>query len=397
MAKVINIICQAAYFTLIVRILGTENYGSFVGIASLAGLIFPFASLGSADVLIQQVSRQKKVFANYWGNTLLIVFIASQLLTVIAYGMSLWFFPSRIDLRAILAILLADLTGLSIFVASAKAFVSRNLLKNSSILQIIGTVSKLLAAIALTTFPQPTLWQWAYLYLLSAVFTAIVGIIWVNKVIAKPQLALNRIPTTITQGIYFSIGESAYNINSNIDKTMLTSMATLEATGIYGAAYRLVEVVAIPINAVLSASYPKFFQLGATGIAACLHLVKRLLPFAMIYGIFALAGFIIFAPGITYILGEEYQNAIAAVRWLAPIPIIGSLQLMLADTLTGAGFQKVRSTIQIVTAMSNALLNIWLIPLYSWRGAAWATLASDSLRVVFLAIAVCWLYVRQKR
>ena len=60
-AKVINIICQAAYFTLIVRLLGTENYGSFVGIASLAGLIFPFASLGSADVLIQQVSRQKKV------------------------------------------------------------------------------------------------------------------------------------------------------------------------------------------------------------------------------------------------------------------------------------------------------------------------------------------------
>ena len=141
----------------------------------------------------------------------------------------------------------------------------------------------------------------------------------------------------------------------------------------------------------------KNLRLGATGIATCLHLVKSLLPFALIYGIFALADFIIFTPGITYILGEEYQNAIAAVRWLAPIPIIGSLQLMLADTLTGAGFQKVRSTIQIVTAMSNALLNIWLIPLYSWRGAAWATLASDSLRVVFLAIAVCWLYVRQKR
>lgn len=178
---------------------------------------------------------------------------------------------------------------------------------------------------------------------------------------------------------------------------MLASMATLEATGIYGAAYRVVEVVGIPIYAVLSASYPKFFQLGVTGIAGCLSLVKRLLPFALIYGVFALAGFIFFAPSITYILGDEYQNAIAAVRWLAPIPIIGSIQLMLADTLTGAGFQKVRSAIQTITALSNALLNVWLIPLYSWKGAAWATLTSDSLRVVFLAIAVGWFYYQQQK
>ncbi len=397
MAKAVNIICQAAYFTIVVRVLGTENYGSFVGIASLAGLIFPFATLGSADVLIQQVSRDKKVFSTYWGNSLAILFGASLVLTIVAYFISLFFFPHQIDVRAILAILLADLTGLSIFVASAKAFVSRNLLKNSSLLQIISTATKLLAAILLVTcFNKPSLWQWSCLYLSSAIVTAAIGIIWVNKTLGKPQLALENISPMVSQGIYFSIGESAYNINSNIDKTMLASMATLEATGIYGAAYRLVEVVGIPIYAVLSASYPQFFQLGATGIASCLHLVKRLLPFAVTYGIVALAAFITFAPWITYILGDEYQNAIAALRWLAPIPIIGSFQLMLADTLTGAGFQKVRSVIQITTALTNVLLNMWLIPLYSWRGAAWATIASDSFRVICLAVAVAWYYYRQK-
>ncbi|BAZ43950.1 polysaccharide biosynthesis family protein [Chondrocystis sp. NIES-4102] len=398
MAKVVNITCQAAYFTIIVRILGKENYGSFVGIAALAGLIFPFANLGSADVLIQQVSRDKKVFYTYWGNTLIIVFVASLLLTIVAYCISLLFFPAQIDWRAILAILLADLTGLSIFVASAKAFVSYSLLKNSSLLQIISTVNKLIAAIVLAVyFNQPSLWQWAYLYLLSAVVTAIIGIIWVNKTLGKPQLDLKNISPIVAEGVYFSIGESAYNINSNIDKTMLTSMATLEATGIYGAAYRLVEVVGIPIFAILSASYPKFFELGQTGIAACLGLVKKILPFAVIYGIFALIGFITFAPRITWLLGDEYQSAIAAVRWLAPIPIIGSFQLLLADTLTGAGFQKTRSAIQVTTACTNVLLNLWLIPIYSWRGAAWATIASDSFRVLGLAIAVGWHNHQQKQ
>ena len=396
-AKAINLVCQAVYFAVIVRVLGTANYGSFVALGSLAALIFPFANLGSGDILIQQVSRQKKLFPIYWGNTLAIVFSASFILATIAYFGSSIVFANEIDLRAIWAILFADLTGLSIMIASAKAFMSHNLLKNSSLLQIISTVTKLLAAILLATyFPQPNLWHWAYLYLLSAIISAVVGIIWVNKTLGKPQLAPKNIPTMVNRGIYFSIGESAANINSHIDKTMLASMATLEATGIYGAAYRLIEVGSIPIYSVLSACYPRFFQRGAKGIRSCLSLVKQLLPFVAIYSIFALVGFLVFAPWITYILGDEYQNAIATVRWLAPIPIIGSLQQLLADSLTGAGFQRVRSAIQVTTALANLGLNLWLIPLYSWRGAVWATLGSDSFRVVCLAVAVSWFYYREK-
>lgn len=397
LAKAINIGCQAAYFTIIVRVLGTENYGAFVGIASLAALIFPFADLGGGDILIQQVSKDKKVFSIYWGNALLIVLGASLLLATITYFISPFIFHNNIPLPVIGAILLADLTGLAIFVVSAKAFMSHNLLKNSSLLQIVGTITKLLAAIVLATyFKQPSLWQWSYLYLSSALITGIIGIIWVSKTLGKPQLAPTIIPNIASKGVYFSIGQSAHNINSHIDKTMLASMATLEATGIYGAAYRLIEVGSIPIYAVLSASYPRFFQEGAGGIKGCLNLVKRLLPFVAIYGACALIGFLLFAPWITYILGDEYQNAIATVRWLAPIPIIGSIQLLLADTLTGAGFQKTRSAIQVTTALGNVGLNIWLIPLYSWRGAAWATLGSDSFRVICLAIAVAWFYQRQK-
>ena len=397
LAKAINIACQAAYFTVVVRVLGTENYGAFVGITALAALIFPFANLGSGDVLIQQVSRDKKVFSMYWGNTLIIVLVASLLLTLIAYLISPFIFSNITNLPAILIILLADLTGLAMFIVSAKAFMSRNLLKNSSFLQIISTALKLLAAILLATFNQPSLLQWSYLYLLSAIITAAWGIIWVSKTLGRPKLAVKDIPVMANQGIYFAIGESAYNINSDIDKTMLASMSTLEATGIYGAAYRLIQVGSIPIYAVLSASYPKFFQEGVKGIKGCLSLVKGLLPFVVVYGIVSLAGCLIFAPWITYILGDEYQNAIATLRWLAPIPIIGSIQLLLANTLTGAGFQKTRSAIQVVTAIGNVGLNFWLIPLYSWKGAVWATLSSDTFRVVCLAIAVSWFYDRQEQ
>ena len=395
LAKAVNIGCQAAYFTIVVRVLGSENYGAFVGITAFAALIFPFANLGSGDVLIQQVSRDRETFAIYWGNALAIIYGTSLLLTIVAYFLFPFIFPNITNLPAIIAILLADLTGLAMFVVSAKAFLAHNIVKNSSLLQIISTITKLLAAILLATFTKPNLFQWSYLYLLSALITAIIGIVWVSKTFGRPKLDSTAIPAMASQGIYFAIGESAYNVNSDIDKTMLASMATLEATGIYGAAYRLIQVGSIPIYAVLSASYPKFFQEGAKGIKGCLSLVKRLLPLVGIYGVVSLIGFLFFAPWITYVLGEGYQNAIATVRWLAPIPIIGSFQLLLADTLTGAGFQKTRSAIQVTTALCNVGLNFWLIPLYSWKGAAWATLTSDSFRVICLAIAIGWIYRQQ--
>lgn len=397
LAKAINVACQAAYFTIIVRVLGAENYGAFVGITALAALIFPFANLGSGDILIQQVARDKKVFASYWGNALTIILVTSLLLTLITYFFSPLIFPNITNLPAILSILLADLTGLAMFIVSAKAFMSQNFLRNSSLLQIISTVTKLLAAILLTTFEQPSLLKWSYLYLLSTLITAVISFIWVSKTLGFPKAAPQTIPTMVNEGIYFAIGESAYNINSDIDKTMLASMATLEATGIYGAAYRLIQVSSIPIYAVLSASYLKFFQEGTKGIEGCLNLTKRLLPFIAIYGVCSLVGLIFFAPWVTYILGDEYQNAIATVRWLAPMPIIGSIQLLLADTLTGAGFQKTRSAIQVTTALGNVGLNFWLIPLYSWKGAVWATLSSDSFRVICLAVAVAWFYIQQKK
>jgi O-antigen/teichoic acid export membrane protein len=126
-------------------------------------------------------------------------------------------------------------------------------------------------------------------------------------------------------------------------------------------------------------------------------LAKRLLPIVIIYGVLSWVGYTLIAPWVPFILGEEYQTATTVLLWLAPVTFIGALQQLLADTLTGAGFQKIRSSIQVITAISNALLNLWLIPPYSWLGATWATLVSESFRIVCLLLAVIFFSSQQKQ
>jgi O-antigen/teichoic acid export membrane protein len=45
----------------------------------------------------------------------------------------------------------------------------------------------------------------------------------------------------------------------------------------------------------------------------------------------------------------------------------------------------------VSVAAINVLLNLWLIPAYSWRGAAWASLLTDGLLAISLWCAIQFL------
>ena len=392
-ARLCKLLAQTFYFIVIARVLGAKDYGSFIGVTSLASIVFPFIALGSEHLLVKYVATNQSLFRTYWGNSLLILIINSSFLTGVLLLFASLFFPvNHISLQTILLILLADLLCLSLLDLSTKALISVNLTKKTALLGVFSAYTKLLAALCLAVFfDNPTVMDWSWLYLLSGLITAIVSVLLVNYLVGKPKPVLSKIRSEIEQGIYFSIGMSANNINTNLDKTMLASMSTLEATGIYGSAYRFIHIGHIPILSVFTVAYTRFFKHGASGINSSLNFAKRLLPYMAGYAVLSILGYQLCAPLIPKILGQEYQDAIAALRWLSPLPAIFAFQVLGADTLTGAGFQKIRSLVQVVAAILNIVLNLWLIPIYSWKGAAWATLSSDSLRLISLWVIIWFL------
>ena len=392
LSKLLRVLIQAGYFIIIARTLGAKNYGSFVSVTALGTLVFPFVGLGSEHILIKNVSTDKTLFSLYWGNTLVTLFVSGAFFTSVLLLLSPLIFANNISLLSIFLILLANLIFLSLSDVSKKALMSVYKVKQAAQLGILEACIKLIAAFSLSAFFfQPTVNTWAALFLISSVIVGGISFFTVVKQIGYPKPVLSELKSIIQEGIYFSIGASAQNINSNLDKTMLASMSTLTATGIYGSAYRFIDVGNILLLSIFGASYTRFFKYGASGIKSSLEFAKRLLPVLSLYGVVTFLGYLVFAPLLPLILGEEYRNAIEALRWLAPLPAIGAFQNLAANTLIGAGHQKARSAVQVASALINIGLNLWLIPLYSWKGAAWATLISDSLRLIFVWAIVFWL------
>jgi len=204
-------------------------------------------------------------------------------------------------------------------------------------------------------------------------------VLLVSKKLGAPQLTWRRSMRELREGFYFSAGLSSQTIYNDIDKAMLARMGTLDATGIYGAAYRIIDVSFSPVSALLAATYPSFFRRGARGISSNLTYAGSLLPRALGYTALACICLLLGAGIIPRILGPEYARSTEALRWLSVLPMLKAVHYFLSDALTGAGHQVVRTAIQVGVAIFNVLLNLWLIPAYSWRGAAWSSIASDAL------------------
>jgi O-antigen/teichoic acid export membrane protein len=388
----LRLMLQAAYFIIIARCLGPKQYGAFIAATALGAVISPFVGLGSGNLLIKNVARDARLFHEYWGNGLLMTLLSGLALTSIAVSLCRVVLPHTIPLMAIFLLAISDLIFVKFLDMAAWAFQGFERLSNTAALNVLVSLTRLvgIAGLALR-MSHPSMLAWAAIYFAGSVLAATTGVVWVTLTLGAPKLALHRLRGEGSEGFYFSFSLSAQTIYNDIDKTMMARLSTLDAAGIYAAAYRLIDVAFIPVRALLNAAYPGFFRTGADGLQASMKygqgLLRRILP----YSLFTFAALMIAAPIVPHILGRDYARVTEALRWLALLPLLKTGHYFIADSLTGAGHQGLRTAIQTAVAVFNILINLWVIPLYGWRGAACSSLASDGLLLLGLWLAATYL------
>jgi O-antigen/teichoic acid export membrane protein len=384
-----RLVIQALYFVEIARSLGSRNYGAFLSVVALVGIVFPFGSLGSGNLLVKNVARDRTKFPSYWGSALAFTLCMGLLLLAGVCAIARFVLPSAIPLLLVALVASADIFGLNIITISSQAFQAFEQLNWTALITVMMSGGRLIGALILIAIhPHPTALQWGFLYLGATVAVALAAFFLACAKLGFPQLNMPRLISEVREGFYFSTSQAAQTVYNDIDKTMLARLNTLEATGIYGAAYRIIDVSFVPVSALLWSSYPSFFRAGADGVAAAWKYAIPLLQRALFYAVFVCLVLLASANLLPRLLGSEYSAAAEALRWLAVLPVLKAIHYFFSDTLTGSGRQGIRTSIQLCVALANVLANLWLIPAYSWKGAAWSSIASDSALALAAGIAV---------
>jgi O-antigen/teichoic acid export membrane protein len=387
-----RLVVQAAYFVLIARSLGPDAYGAFVTVVAMAALLGPFSGLGSPNLFIKNVRSGKRDAATCWGNGILIIALSGTLLSILGTGLS-WVLGLKTPLFVVMIVSISDLVLVKVTELAAFGFTALDRMTQTSIQSVVVSLLRLggIATLILVAHPV-TLNRWALVYLLTSLLGTAYAVAKGWQLWGRPVTDLQALQEDVTEGVFFSIAGSAATVYNDLDKIMLSRLADLSATGVYGAAYRVIDVTMTPVRSLAAAAYPRFFHKGTGGMLATYRYALSLIAKTSLYGLLASAGLWLLAPALPYVLGSRYEAVVPAVRWLALIPLLRCVHSFLADALSGAGLQRARTGVQAFVAVVNVGANLVILPRYSWRGAAWTSLGCDALLVV-----VFWFTARYYR
>jgi len=158
-----------------------------------------------------------------------------------------------------------------------------------------------------------------------------------------------------------------------IDTTFLKFFRGSETVGIYGLAYKLYG------NFILPAFYlsRSLFPLFSVKKKAVFHWG---LKWAFLGGIAVALGGWLVAPWLILLLGgEEFFLSTTALRILLLSLPFTYLNHIFGFMMIARGYQWYSFWGELGGLVFNFFANWWLIPLFSWRAAAWVTVATEGL------------------
>jgi len=318
------------------------------------------------------------------GSNLSLIFFSLPIGLLVAVGIKLILLP-HISMISFLAVALAVFLGGRLQVIASAMNVATDKAWRNSVVEIISGVLQTILAIILLLM-KGSVEIWCALFLAQYLTVGIASLGWVARDIGIETVKLTSLSRgRIWEGLSFATSTSASGTYTEIDKTLLIRFTDAHITGFYAAGFRVVLFAAIPLVAFLAAVSPKFFIEGNSSPRAAFAFAKRIMPYTLGLGLTASVGLWFVAPLIPVVIGSDFSETPMVVRWIALYVLIQAFQYPLADALTASGLQTIRTVGQIAGVAVNIGLNLWLIPVYDWRGAAFSALITQLCLLMFFA------------
>jgi O-antigen/teichoic acid export membrane protein len=362
--------------------LGPAELGRYVAVLGMTQLIFPLARLGISHVMVRSLTRGGE-FSPIWSKVVTVHVVGGFLGSGLSVALAAILFDVSWVTTFIIG--LSQLIGLGLQQAAGMAAAAHGRAEVGLIINGLNTLLRIGAIVFFFYFvSEQTVDVWAQLLVVSSIAGTLITLIVIRRAFdGRLRLA---VPTRgdLGLGAGFVFVDSANTAQADIDKVVLGGFGLDTDTGVYAAAYRIADLATLPLGALVRASYSEFFRRGSTTIAEAVRYARKLTGVSVTYGLCAGILLWVTAPLLEVIMGQEFDDSVTALRWIAFIPAVRAAQFFPANVLTGADRQWVRARLMAVSAVLNLASNILLVPKYGWRGAASSTIATE----VFFTISL---------
>ena len=122
LGQALTLFVQAAYFVIIARSLGVQQYGAFVAAVAFSQILSPFVGFGGASLLIKNVAQDRKHFPVRYGNLLFMTLASGLTAIVFVIAVARLALPSSITWLVIVLVAATELIFARLFECATSAF-----------------------------------------------------------------------------------------------------------------------------------------------------------------------------------------------------------------------------------------------------------------------------------
>lgn len=397
-SQIITTICAFVWTVLIARYLGVSDYGIMNFAVSFTGIIALTMDFGISTHIIRHIATDYDSAPKYLGNAIplksVFSFFTMLLALIILILLRCDEFTIQITLLFTLERIFMSMIGL--FNGSLQAV-------EEGKYQAIGNTllnTLLLIFILISIFCNFGLYGITLAYLIANLIVVIFQYFAVKKRVSKPKFELDRdfckkitlysIPFALTS--FFSI------IYSSIDMVMLTHMVSSYANGIYSAAYKLISVFSTFFGVYSAVIFPVMSRFYKNEKNLLTISFEKSIKYLLLIVIPLSFSIIVYSQDIIILFfGREYLAASSVLNillWTISLSFIDGVSMNLLNASHKEKYVTITFTI---AAIFNTILNIFIIPKYSYNGAAITTVVSELLICFLFLYSIYKLGVRPNK
>ncbi len=391
--KVVSMSITLLATLIITRMYGLTGYGEFNIMQTFPALFFVIVDFGINAIATRELSENWGKAEKYLGNIIIMRFLISLFLILLASA-SMFLFPYSQHLK--LGIYL------SLFLILTQAFYSTtNIIFQvklrydlSTIGYIAGSVVVLFLVLLFSYLNIDIIWV-NFSYVIGGLVTFLINLAFIKRLGLNFALKIDKhlwkylLIQSLPLGLMFVFSQ----INFKADALMLSALKlpeslgfnNTEAVAIYGLPYKIFEVSLVIPTFFMNAVFPVFVRHLAESKEKFMATFKKVTSMLFFVGILASIVGILLAPFVIQILGgAEFAESILVLQLLIGGVFIFYITQPIAWLIVTLGKQKYLPFIYLISAIFNVSLNLILIPRYSYIASSMLTWSSELIILILL-------------
>lgn len=394
-AETISRILQFVVMLYAARLLSQQNFGMFSFALSLSFIAIIFADLGIFTLLVREISRNKGLVTKYIVNAFFVKIVLSFITFIVIVAiLNALNYPQ--ETRQIVYIIwifsiLSTFTQLffSIFRAFEKMFYDALLKIIRMVMLAISSLYVLFKGYGIVTF--------SYTFVFVEAFVLLIALFIALKKFIKFKISIDFlfIKSMLKKAFPFGLAFIFGGIYFYIGSVMLSKIKGDVEVAIFSAAYNIILALLFIPTVYTTAIFPVLSRYYNQSKSELKLLYEKSFKYLYIIGLPISLGLFLLAERIIFLLyGGKYSSSVIALQIISLYLLIKFINFLLGIVLSSIDKQNKRMLGQGLTAGFNILLNLFLIPIIGFVGAALSTLITEIFLFViyYMFVSKSWYF-----